>query len=192
MELAKGEMFSRRQVTKTEAGKCYQRDLLTKEVNRLRKTLSNQIGGFDGLHRSVAEIPIVEQELERINRTLTDLTNTSKRLSSFVTVGEAEKLDSDATRDRENVERMEIAIKDWIDARRKVEPEAPKPRSAGRSVESGKEIDKTGEFAFKHSILMKQLGLVDEMLAAEDVHLARTEVKKLKRLYWEVCELSVD
>ena len=174
-------MSSRRQVTKTEYGRAYQRDLLTKEVNRLRKTLSNQIGGFDGLHGSVKEISIVEQELEKMNSTLTELIHVSERLSLVVTVEEAEKLKRDNARERENVGRMEIAIRDWIDARRRTEPEAAKPHSEKASVESERDVGRTGKFAFKHSILMRQLGLVDEMLATDDTYLVKTEVKKLKR-----------
>ena len=38
-----------REVKKTEAGREYQEDLLTKETARLKKTLANQVSVFDEL-----------------------------------------------------------------------------------------------------------------------------------------------
>ena len=48
-------MMSSREVRKTEAGRDYQTELLTKEFSRLRKALTKQISLFDELTNNATE-----------------------------------------------------------------------------------------------------------------------------------------
>ena len=61
-----------REVTKTEAGHEWQTGLLTKEVKRLRRSLSKQISLFDGLLETADE-ETAKHELENLIRYLLNL-----------------------------------------------------------------------------------------------------------------------
>ena len=128
--------MSSRDVRKTEAGRDYQTDLLTKEVKRLRKTLSKQISLFDGLINGAAEPTTVKQELEKLNRDFAELSSTSSRLAKLVTKEKAQQLNDVVILEGKNVGKMENAIHDWLGARDKVHPEICGARERGESFSS--------------------------------------------------------
>ena len=84
--------MSSREVKKTEAGKEYQIELLTKEISRLRKSLANQAGL---LERKIEEpnggAAAVKHELEKLDKMFTELSNASSRIIELVMEEEAKK-----------------------------------------------------------------------------------------------------
>ena len=56
-------MMTSREGRKTEAGRDYQTELLTKEFSRLRKALTKQISLFDELTNNASESTEVKREL---------------------------------------------------------------------------------------------------------------------------------
>ena len=193
--------MSSREVKKTQPGIEFQRDLLTKEVRRLRKTLSKQIGLFDGLINNTAEPETVEQELEKLNRNFAELSSASDRLSKLVTQEMAQQLNDAVIMEGNSVQRIENVVKGWLKAKDKVhsrvyetdERREPTTEHEGDMRESQKRMNVglTIEFMSKHSKLEKQIGLWDEIFMTNDTLLIGREMRKLKQVYAEVCEMSV-
>ena len=75
--------MSVREVKKTAAGLEYQTELLSKEVKRLRRNLTSQIGKFDSLIQGT-EARQVRLELEKLKAIFLELSGVSIRLCSLV------------------------------------------------------------------------------------------------------------
>ena len=114
--------MSVRAVKKTPAGLEYQIDLLGKEVKRLRKNLTNQIGGFDELIQT-CEASRVQQELDKLKRTFTELCEVSTRLCLLFSKEDETQEEKglqeeqEIRRDAENVERIQRAVEEWLEAK---------------------------------------------------------------------------
>ena len=77
--MSKKEMAAARQVKKTEAGTEYQTEVLTKEVKRLKRSLTRQIGLFETLIQE-ADGKRVKQELEKLHLIFAELCSVSDHL----------------------------------------------------------------------------------------------------------------
>ena len=114
--------MSARAVKKTPAGLQYQIDLLEREVKRLRKSLTKQIGGFDELIQT-ADAREVQQELDKLKRTFTELCGVSTRLRLLFPKEDETQEEKGweeehaIRRDTENVERIQRAVEEWLEVK---------------------------------------------------------------------------
>ena len=106
-----------REVKETEAGREYQEDLLTKETVRLKKTIANQVSVFDELMKASNGNPErVKEELEKLKTTFAQFNSTSARLRDLVSEEKASQIYDTVQIERESVQRISSAAKDWLAA----------------------------------------------------------------------------
>ena len=129
--------MSIREIKKTDAAKQYQTELLSKEVRRLKRNFANQISLFDQLIQT-EEVAVVKQELVKLNTIFTELKDGSERLCKLVSEEEAAKVDDAVRLDRGNLEKIEKAVVEWLDAHDKME------RRSCRSSVSRKSAHRVG------------------------------------------------
>ena len=96
--------MSTRARKKTPAGLDYQTDLLSKEVKRLRKSLTSQVGALDELVQT-ADATTVKQEFERLSGTFAELSSVSNRLCALISKEDATQEENALTLDGEKLER---------------------------------------------------------------------------------------
>ena len=97
--------MSTRARKKTPAGLDYQTDLLSKEVKRLRKSLTSQVGALDELVQT-ADATTVKQEFERLSGTFAELSSVSNRLCALISKEDATQEENALTIDGEKLERI--------------------------------------------------------------------------------------
>ena len=123
-----------REVKKTEAGREYQEDLLTKETARLKKTLANQVSVFDELIKASNGNPErVKEELGKLETTFAQFNSTSARLQKLVSEEKASQIDDTVRIEGESVERISSAAKDWLAAQGEVDDNLSCSRDSRKS-----------------------------------------------------------
>ena len=108
-------MAAARQVKKTEAWIEYQTEVLTKEVKQLRKGLTRQIGLFETLIQE-ADANKVKQELEKLRQIFAELWDVSNRLQPLLPKEEADQIEKETIMEGTNVDKLEKAVKEWLEA----------------------------------------------------------------------------
>ena len=188
--------MSSREVKKTEAGRDYQTELLTKEFSRLRKSLTKQISLFDGLINNTTESTEVKRELEKLNLNFTELNSVFNRLCSLVDEERVDLLNNIVVLEGKNVERINKAVEDWLGVRDRFDSLGQEESAQlsdqlnQLSLQHDPNISLTIDFMNKHSKLERQIGLTSELLMTRNISMIRKETKVLKQLYKETCEMS--
>ena len=156
--------MSSREVKKTEAGRDYQTELLTKEFSRLRKSLTKQISLFDELTNNATESTEVKQELEKLNWNFTELNSVFNRLCGLVNEERVDLLNNIVVLEGKNVERINKAVEDWLGARERCvslgqEESVQLSNQLNQlSLQHDPNVSLAIDFMNKHSKLEKQIG----------------------------------
>ena len=197
--------MSTRVTKKTPAGLEYQTDLLSKEVKRLRKSLTSQVGALDELVQT-ADATTVKQEFERLSGTFAELSSVSNRLCALISKEDATQEENALTLDGEKLERIRKSIFNEEDNLSEVSQRSAnatkKTRSLRNMSNNGTNRDgiedqemmgdgsmgKTLELMRRQSNLENQASLCDDLLKADDVGMLKREVEKLEQLYEDARE----
>ena len=206
--------MSVREVKKTAAGLEYQTELLSKEVKRLRRNLTSQIGKFDSLIQGT-EARQVRLELEKLKAIFLELSGVSIRLCSLLSKEDSEPEEEALKLDAENVQKIDKAVEDWLktkegmqDDKRSVHP-AQGIRYQQEQDWYGEEDGRRGVSEDKRKVensgmgvmirLMKkctslenQAGICDDLIAVNDTQMLKGEVRRLKQLHKDVSKLAQD
>ena len=83
--------MSSREIKKTEVGKEYQIEVLSKEFRRLKASINKQISLFEKPGPNFS----LEAELERLNKTFSELSNVSDRLRPLISEEDAKGHEQD-------------------------------------------------------------------------------------------------
>ena len=187
------------QVKKTEVGIEYQTEVLTKEVKRLRKGLTRQIGLFETLIQE-ADANKVKQELEKLRQIFAELWDVSNRLQPLLPKEEADQIESETSMEGTNVEKLEKAVKEWLEAQMSMNTkeiavlEGKDEALDGEVYDPGKEnvdMNLTVKLMRQHSNLERQISLVNDLLETGDKASAWKEVDVLQELHREVLSIVV-
>ena len=125
-------MSGTRDVKKTEAGKDYQIELLTKRTTRLKKNLASEIGVFEVLTQN-GEPEMVKQALTKMDETFAEFSSVSSRLSDLVTEEQAAVLNSTVLMEGESVSRVGAAARNWLAEQEKLESKSEKSWRSNQS-----------------------------------------------------------
>ena len=109
--------MSSREIKKTEAGREYQTDVLSKEYKRLKKNVGKQLNLFDQLV-SCGDEGNVRLEVEKLNKLLAELSCVSQRLEQLVPEEEANRIKKETELESENAAKVVLAMNEWLEARR--------------------------------------------------------------------------
>ena len=187
-------MAAARQVKKTEAGTEYQTEVLTKEVKRLKKSLTRQIGLFETLIQE-ADGKRVKQELEKLHLIFAELCSVSDRLQPLLPKEEADQMAEEIATEGTNVEKLEKAVKEWLEAQMNMKTNEGgvlegKDEAAKAEGKENVNMNLTVRLMRKHSHLERQISLVNDLLGTGD-RPSRKEVDLLQELQKEILSIVV-
>ena len=107
--------MSSREIKKTEAGREYQTDVLSKEYKRLKKNVAKQLNRCEQQILS-GKAENVRSEIDKLNNILAELHNVSHRLEQLVTAEEANKIKEEVELEGKNAAKVVEAMNDWLEA----------------------------------------------------------------------------
>ena len=102
--------MSLREIKKTEVGKEYQIEVLSKEVRWLKASIKKQISLF----KKPGPNFILNAELDRLNKTFSELSNVSDRLSPLISEEDAKGLQQEVMSLSKDISRVDKEIKSSI------------------------------------------------------------------------------
>ena len=193
-------MSGTRDVKKTEAGKDYQIEMLTKRTTRLKKNLASEIGVFEVLTQN-GEPEMVRQALTKMDETFAEFSSVSSRLSVLVTEEQAAVLNSTVLMEGESVSRVGAAARNWLAEQEKLESKSGTSERSWRSNQSRKtsevkqkesgggkpnNMELTVHLMRKHDSFEKQLNRFEDLLRVGDVPTIKREIEELQKLYYDL------